>query len=255
MKVKQYITKYLPIVAVGISLVGSFYLPNAVANVMDARTLDNLMIIEAENISFETELNMSIPDRIALLSNPFTEMLSIATGQTMNMELARESAIRELQRFFGGKLIEFDVDDCTAEDGNAVFVIETDNPTVNLIIWEFRVFDGNGNEVNVSIDDETGIILKLIYQRRNALNTNQSNTSQSNTNTTNNSVISKDELYSIALEMTEMMSDYYGVPVRLGDYQLGANIAYYRADLFDRGMVIPMYGVVRSNSLTMNERL
>jgi hypothetical protein len=57
------------------------------------------------------------------------------------------------------------------------------------------------------------------------------------------------------LRLSEMMSKYYGVPVRLGDYQLGSNIAYYRADMYDKGLVMPMYGVVRANSFTINERL
>ena len=246
---KQYIPRFLPWIAVAVGLVGSFFLPNATANVMDSRMLNNLIIIEAESISFETELEMSLPDRIALLSSPNSEVLSIASGNVMNMESAKTRTISELAKFFSDNQFEFETDGCTAEDGNTVFVIESNNPAVNLIIWEFRILDRNANEVTVTLDDETGTILKLIYQQRSNAHNQDSNPREENT------ISARYDMYTAAQQLSDMMTEYYGIPVRLGDYQLGSNIAYYRADMYDRGIVVPMYGVVRASSFTINERL
>ena len=244
------IKKYLPGAALAFVLALSFFFPNAAANVMDARMLDNLLIVNAQSISFETEPELSLPERIALAASQNTEMLYLATGKTMSMETAKAAAVRELSELFSFSSFEFSTDDCVVEDGTVAFIVEADNPSVNMIVWEFRVLDHNANEVIVTTDDETGFVMKLIYQqRRGALTYKES--------LEDGYPIDRDKTYVIAMQIADMLTEYYGFPVRLGDYQLSSSIAYYRTDMYGRGegLVIPMYGVIRESSFTINERL
>ena len=243
------IKPYLPAISVVFGLALSFFMPNVTAYIMDFGTLDNIAVFETQSISFDLELKLSLPERVALAASPSAEMLSLATGQALNTETAKTRAIRELEKFFSEGDFEFDTSDCMAEDAAPMFIIESENPAINMIVWEFRIFDKNFNEVIATIDDETGTMLKLIYQRSRYTG-NSDNTAVAETNAR----LSVDEMYDASQKLTDMMTEYYGVPVRLGDYQFGTNMVYYRGDMYGRGLVIPMYGVVRNNSFSINEK-
>ena len=252
MRLKRYI---LPAAAVAV-LLCVFFLPNAVAGVMDARRLDNLIIIDAQSISFDADPRLSLQERIALASSPNAESLAYPTGQVMDTRTAEDRAVRELVRFFRDSPFEFASDELTAEGGAAAFVVDSEDPSINMIIWEFKIFDINANEATVTIDDETGIILKLIYQHRGSyLQSEEFGVVTGRADAEIMPDLSGGNTRESALALCEIMTEYYGHPVRLGDYQLSGNIAYYRADIYGGGLVIPMYGVIRSPGFTMNERV
>jgi len=249
MKIKLYIKRYFLLGVAALGLVGSFFLPNIVAGVMDSRRLDSIISVEAKSISISADPILDLPQRIALVASPNTEMLALTTGRAMGTELAETRVIHELARCFRGNIFGFDANDCVVEDYSVLFAIDAKDPTANIIVWEFKIVDSSSNEVLVSIDDETGIILKLIYQ----LGNGGSFSAESGDEKPEG--LAGDDIYTTALQLTKMMTEYYGKPVELGDYVLSGNIAYYRGDMYDAGEAISMYGVVRSNSFTMNERV
>jgi len=51
------------------------------------------------------------------------------------------------------------------------------------------------------------------------------------------------------------MTAYYGFDVELADYQFSGSLSYYKAEIIDGGLVVPMYGVVRATGFTINERV
>ena len=229
-------------------LIGSFFMPNAVAGVTDARRLDNLVTIDAQSISYEKAPELSLTERIAIASSPNTEMLALKTGQVMGVETAGERAVRELSRFFREGPFEFFTDKCVIEESAALFLIDTSDPSVSMIIWDFTIFDAAGNEAVVTIDDDTGIILKLIFRK---------GTRSSSLNTVpelGKADMSDDELNATATGLSKMMEAYYTAQVILGDYQFSGSFAYYRADMTGASAVIPMYGIVKATGFTMNER-
>ena len=243
------IKRILPLTAAALGLIGSFFLPNAVAGVMDARRLDKLVIIDAQSIQFGAYPELSLPKRIALAASPNTEMLALATGQTMEIDIAEIAALKELAKFFSSDVYEFETDDCVFEDGSVSLVIDTEDPSANMIAWEFRIRDRQTNKVTVTIDDETGAILKLIYQK------GDDAPGQENSDDGNLPVPTDGEMYAAALQLSQMMAGYYGIRVELGEYQYSGSFSYYMATMYSGGLVIPMYGVVRATSFTMNERL
>ena len=239
---------YLLLTAAALVLIGSFFLPNAVAGITDSRRLDNLVMVDSQSVSFETAPELGLLERIALVASPNTEVLALKTGQAMGVETACDRAVKELERFFIGSPFVFGMQ--VVEECQAAFVINSEDPSVNMIIWELAIIDTSGNAMNVTIDDETGAILKIIFRWA-----NRSQIYPVGENSAMNNSPSDEELYSTALRMSEMMEAYYGLPVALADYQFSGSLAYYRVDISGDGKLIPMYGVVRSSSFTINEKL
>ena len=237
----------LPIGAASLLLLGSFFLPNVFAGVSDSNRMNNLTMIDSQRISFDAAPELDLPDRIALVSSSGTEIVPLNSGNVMDEEEACGKAIRELEGFFRGESFGFDFQTCIVDECAAAFVFNVNDPNVNMIIWELTLVDARENLAYVTIDDETGKLLKVIY-RQSARNPAAANNSQQQG-------LTNEQLYSNAEKLSEMMKVYYGLNIVLGDYHNSGNFSYYRADLIESGRVIGMFGVVRSTGFTMNERV
>ena len=237
---------YLALIAAALILLGSFFLPNAVAGITDMRTLGALTMIDSQSISFDLTPELSVPERIALAASPNTEMLPVITGNSMDEKAAGNRAAHELSLFFQGDAFELDHSEMTVSEGSAALIIDTAAPEQNMIIWEFDLSDPAGNSVTVTIDDETGVIVRLIYI----------SSDWSGAMFDSEIYRSADgQFFEASKILTEMMTEYFGIPVALSDYKYSGNLSYYRADIKRGGLVVPMYGVVRAASFTINERL
>ena len=247
MKVNMKLRYYLLFGAAAFILVGSFFLPNAVAGVTDLRRLDNLLMIDTESISFDATPELSLKARIALAGNSNAEVVPLSTGNIMDFDAASEMALRELDIFFNFSVFRYDLSGYSVEDGSAALIVDMMDPAVSIIVWELTLADSTGSAVTVTIDDETGVILRLVHRLRNRENFPAETETFGTTS---------GEFRTAALWLAEMMTEYYGLPVLLGDYLFNVNFAYYRADISDgRGAAVPMYGVIRATSFTMNERV
>jgi len=227
-------------------LICSFFMPNFVAGVDDSRRLDNLVTVDALGNSFDFASDLALPDRIALAADLNSEVLPLKTGNKMDFEAAEENIDRELTRFFRNSPFQLDLNSYDVDDGAAALVIDTAVPTLNLIIWEFILVDQSGNTITVTFDDETGVILRLIYK----LGSEENNLIETMLPGPNDQ-----RFYVAAQSLIDMMKGYYGVHVTLADYQFSSWIAYYRADMFAGGRIVPMYGAVKAYSFTINERV
>ena len=242
MKMRHYVSLAIAVLII----IGSFLLPDAVAGITDMRRLDNLVLIDSQRINFDTAPELSLAERISLAANRGAEILPLNTGNTMDSETAEARAIAEVTRFFHGGVFDFNYNNVQASEGLPSLIIDTLAPTNYMIIWEFEIIDNLGNFVTIILDDEKGVIVRLIYRLGSG----------------SNSLIyvghfeSQDELFFVAAKrLSEMMTIYYGQNVALGDYQFSGSLSYYRLDMSESGVVIPMYGVVRATSFTINERV
>ena len=233
-------SKLLLCVALALLLAGSFFLPNIVAGVVDAGNLGKLTLTDTQIISFESGPALSVPDCIELIANRSIEKIPIKTGRALDSAGAADRVVSELSRCFGGGPLEFDFAKCSVDEGGAAFVIDTDDPSVNMIVWDFILNDPSGRTMMITLDDETGVIIKVIYRGDVVVD--------------GTALSDGDGLYPVALKLTGMMEAYYGLPVILADYKLGGDIAYYKAELTSGDVVIPMYGIVRTATFTMNEQ-
>jgi len=237
------------LIAAGLLLIGSFLLPNAVAGVTDSRRLNNITMIDSQSVIFETTPVLGLHERIELAANPDAELLAWKTGNVMNEETAESKAVLEFTRFLRGGPFEFDFLRYSVEEVSAIFIIDSENPTVSMIVWELSIIDTSENSAILTIDDETGLIMKIIYK--------QGYRNQNGNGGSDEPVVNRtdEELNAAALRLCEMMTDYYRHTIELADYQYSGSIAYYRADLSFGEQVLPMFGVVRATSFTINERV
>jgi len=237
---------YVALIIAALVVIASFFMPNAVAHITDMRRLDNLTRVDSEFIRLEAAPYLTISERLALAGNSNTNTMPLTTGLTMDSVEASAVARREITRFFSGGGFTLNYMTSTISDGIASFIIDRDQPSLYMIIWEFEMVDDLGNSVIAIIDDATGIIMRLIYRQgnggRNLIDVPE------NTST--------DEMLFIAARaLAYMMNRYYELYVILADYNFATTLAFYRADVTEGSNVIPLYGVVRASSFTMNERV
>ena len=233
--------------AAAILIAGSFFLPNAVAGISDSNRLNNLRLIDSQSLSFDSAPELSLPERIMLIANSDTEIMALNSGNAMTEDSARSRAVVELSRFIGEGPFEFSFRSCVVEESSAAFAIDTENPTVNMIIWELTLTDADENTAMVTLDDETGMIVKIIFRQG----------SMSQISSVTNLMpyeLMENRLRANAVRMTELMAEYYDLPIILGDHDFNGVLSYYRGDFMYDGMVISMFGVIRPTGFTMNER-
>jgi len=242
MKMRHYVA--LSIAA--LIIIGSFLLPDAVAGITDMRRLNNLVLTDSGRIGFDTAPELSLAQRISLAANSNADILPLTTGNVLDSQTAEERANSEILRFFQGGDFGFNYNNIQISEGLSSLIIDTMAPTKYMIVWEFDVVDDSGNFITLTLDDEKGVIVRLIYR----LGTRDS------AMIPESHFESQDELFfETATRISEMMTAYYGVSVVLGDYQFSGSLSYYRLDLSEGGLIVPMYGVVRAASFTINERV
>lgn len=252
---KMKIKNILPAAAGALALIGSFFLPNAVAAITDSRRLDNYAMVDSQRISFDATPELALPERIALVANPNAEFLALKTGQAMTFDIASERAVEALESFFSGGCFPFVFSAQVVKECVAMFAIDSENPSVNMIIWEMTMTDRYGNETALTIDDETGAILKIIYWCVETISPFSG--APDDMHFPDNAEKPENSLDATALRLSYLISAYYGelgLTAALADYQFSGSLAYYRADVSGEDEVIPMYGVVRATGFTMNER-
>jgi len=242
MKIKHY----LMLGAAALAMITGFFLPNAVAGVMDGRRLDNLTMIDSQSVSFDAAPELGLFSRIAIAANSSSEVFPLKTGTVMDFEAASKTVSRELEKFSKNKALGLEYSKYTLEDGAASLMVDSFAPTRSLIVWEMTLADPSGSALTVVIDDETGAILRLVQKWASAADSKVASGSQEPTD---------ERLYAAAQGLTEMMTAYYGYQVELADYQFSGSLSYYKADITDGGLRVPMYGVVRATGFTMNERV
>ena len=235
------------LIAAALVVVGSIFLPNAAAGITDAKRLNNLNMVDSQSISFDAVPELSLPERIALVSSPDTEIMAWKSGQVMDFDAACAKVSRELKRFFSNSSFAFDFGSLVIEEGAAEFIIDSGNLAVNMIIWVFSMHDKLENTATVILDDETGLIMKIIYRQASISILNASEIVTGNRPSQSN-----EEFDATAHRLVDLMAEYYDLSVTLADYEL-EGIAYYRADIIGAGKVIPMYGVIKVSGFSMNE--
>jgi len=233
-----------------LALLGCFFLPNVVAGITDSRRLDSLSTIDSQRVSFDSVPELSLRERIILASSSNTEVAVLRTGNVMDVTTANEVSIRELISFFHevGPSV-FDFERCKVDEATALLVIDSLIPSLYMIIWEFVFSDPYGASISVALDDETGVILRMVYKR------GSGNPLFEGVYPAVLPEPSDEVFYAAVLHLTELMTEYYGLPVVLADYDYGGTVAYYRADILFGDVAVHTYGVVRISDYTINERV
>jgi len=244
------IRHYLMLGAAVLVLFASFFMPDAVAGVTDMRRFNNLIIVDSQSISVDTAPELGLLDRLAIAANTSTESLPLKTGNVMDGDAAAERVYQELERFSRQSPWEIDFSKFIVEESAASLMIDTMIPTLNIVVWDLTLIDPSENTVMVTIDDETGVILRLVVRWKTG------SMALADLKASDTPIPSDVELYTIAQSLTEMMTNYYGLHVELADYLFSESFSYYKAEISEgRSNSFPMYGVIRATGFTINERV
>ena len=223
-------------------LIGCFFLPSTVAGIMDKQTLGKLIMTDSSSISYEAAPDLALTARLKLISSSSSESAALKNGKNMDRAAALRKVITELKRFDLAGEMGFIFDNCAAEEVQVGFVINTEDPSVNMIIWAFQLRDIDGRQIMVIIDDETGVILQMIYRHGDAPPKLHPD-----------GIIDVADMEKTANLLADMMTDYYGCPVNIKEYEQTGNLGYYNAEILSDGVLIPLYGIVRESGFTINE--
>ena len=223
-------------------IIGCFFLPSTVAGIMDRQSLGKLIITDSSSISYEATPDLPLTSQLRLMANTNAESAQLKTGKNMDSEAAFRKVMTELRWFDKGGELGFDYASCSATEIQAGFVIHTEDPSINMIIWLFQLVDAEGNTLAVVIDDETGLIMHMFYRR--GVTKAEPRLAEG---------YGDAELEKFAYRLAELMNDYYGYDVSIKEYAFIGSLGYYNAELRSGETVIPLYGIVQESGFSINE--
>ncbi len=141
-------------------LTGGFFLPSIVLRLGDRQTIGRLTVTDGSGVSYETKSELKIIDRLRMMMG--ARSIDVEKGTYMDANTAYQSALSELGTFIDQGIIEFDVQTCRLSAYDVSFFIDSADPSKSMIAWGLYIQDET-HDINVAVDDETGILLALNY--------------------------------------------------------------------------------------------
>jgi hypothetical protein len=142
-------------------LVGSFFLPSYILALKDGKTLGKLGVTESQAVNFESKPELGIIDRLRMKVN--SARLELDNGKNMDPQTAYQCVIGELEKFSTGVGLDYDFSTWEMDRYSVEFLIDSSDPSKNLIAWDITINDDEGHMLVASVDDETGVLLSF-YQ-------------------------------------------------------------------------------------------
>lgn len=148
------------IVLTALTLAGCFFLPSFMSRLKDKQTVGMLSITDSRGVSFETKFQLQMIDRLKMTAN--VDHIRLDNGKNMDVDAAFQAALSELGKFNSEDIMALDLAACRLSKHSVNFLIDSADPSKNLIIWSLYIQDDT-HTVIAAIDDETGKILSLQY--------------------------------------------------------------------------------------------
>jgi hypothetical protein len=152
----------LPIAAVltALILTGGFFLPTVVLQYKDRQTVGRLTVTDGSGVSYETKSELKVIDRLNMFT--YAKPIGVDNGNNMNADKAFQSAMTELDTFADKGIIELNRADCRLSSYDVYFLIDSTDPTRNMIVW-YLLIKNETHDIYVTVDDETGVLLAMDY--------------------------------------------------------------------------------------------
>ncbi len=142
-------------------LILGFILPTLVVRVQDMRMDQTQERMAATSVQLDMASSLTVLQKMRLVAEADAPV-ALDTAQNMDEEQALTVLMDGLQT-----IMEFDTGDILpsvngfSEVSHTIRLQMSDDQS--LIYWEFWLADGDGNQIGVMVDDDTGIILSLHY--------------------------------------------------------------------------------------------
>ena len=220
-----------------------FFLPDTVAGIQDTQAIGKLNIEDSNSISVETNPEMTLSERLTLISISNSLSVPVKNGKKLNIVTSFDRVVADLKSVFVEDGLGFDFDKVTVDLQETLLIIDADDPSINMLVWRFVLQSPSGETITLVMDDETGTILQLIYK----FNQNSLIVSDKRPNLSA-------EFNEIGITLSQLLTDYYGVTVTLSEFELLGSLGFYKAELWESGLAIPMFGIIQNGSISINDR-
>lgn len=160
----------LAAIAVLCVIIACLFLPHLTAAVQDARVLGKLVIEPAQAVSFESQAELTVLDRVRLVSGDQWLNLRPAPGAglVMDEETALLRAAQELERVNSyAALMQYGPEAVSPDPPTVRFYVDPEDPAQSVMAWQLYFEYGKQSRIFVVLDDETGTILQLFYDETN----------------------------------------------------------------------------------------
>ena len=213
------------------------------AGIQDTQTIGKLDVKDSSSMSIETNPEMTLPERLNLISISNSLSVPVKNGKKLNNDTALDRAVSELKSFSGEDGFGFAFTDITVDRMEALLIIDSDDPSVNMLAWRFILTDSSLKTITLVIDDATGTIIQLICKL---------NLSSLVASGKDSGVPAK--FRQTAQQLCQLMTDYYGITVTLSEYELLGSLGFYKAELWEGGAATPMFGIIQNDGFSINDR-
>lgn len=155
------ITSLVSLAAV-LLMVGGFLLPSIVSGIRDRQTLNKIDTIASETVNFDVQARLSLIEKITMNRYSY-DGIYLETGRYLDIDSAIRRGLSELSYFLAPFQMDFNTASCTTESCEPVFILNSSDPSKNMIVWQLGITDSAGAFVSLTLDDESGKLLSLAY--------------------------------------------------------------------------------------------
>jgi hypothetical protein len=151
----------MTVIVTALILVGGFFLPSYISGMKDRQTMDRLSVIDSQAVSVEAKSTLSIAERLQLRVSAASVYLD--NGKNMDSQTAYSQAVTELDKFSSLMGLDYKSDTFQLDNSHVEFLVDSADPSKNLVVWNIAVSNDDGCGFIASVDDETGKLLSIYY--------------------------------------------------------------------------------------------
>jgi len=161
--------KYIMMTAITLVIaLGCLFLPSELSKWEDKQMIGSISLEKIDETKVEHVQQMTMLEKLQLFYNEMkntTDTISINQGKYLKEDDIRKLCKNEVglfqeMGFFKNMNINFEEDSMIT---SLNFYISAEEPTKSMIVWHVK-FTGQGRELNINLDDETGKILSFSQQ-------------------------------------------------------------------------------------------
>ncbi len=144
-----------------IAIVIGFLLPTIVARIQDAQADQTRQVVNSTRVQLDMGSSLTTLQKLRIVAERASSV-ELDSAPTMDEDQAREELLAGVGEMFSEELagVQFPVDGFSEVSHRIILKMSGED---SLIYWEFWMVDGDGNQINATVDDETGLILSLQY--------------------------------------------------------------------------------------------
>ncbi len=159
---KQYL---ITVLILAVFAVGGFMLPSELMKWQDQQRLENSETQSGEEVVLVPQTDLTLIEKMQLIQKDSVTTLPMEQGKNYDGDSVIPKMQKELQKLSGLGLPDLEEQECFYEIEDILFLVDTRDGTKSMILWNASVV-ADDFRIWISMDDETGKILRLTYFKK-----------------------------------------------------------------------------------------